>query len=96
MTISGILAFVVAGGACSLVCYMLMDRAAQARRPRRKSASGDSSSIAPGDNSSGNGWSLFSWSGDDSSSSHNSGSSSDSGGDSGGGGGDGGGGGGGD
>lgn len=92
--ISGILAFVVAGGACSLVCYMLMDRAAQARRPRRESASGVSSSIGPGDGSNGNGWSLFSWSGEDSSSSHDSGCFSDVGGGSGGGGGDGGGGGG--
>lgn len=90
--VNGILAFVVAGGACLLVGYMLMDRAAQARRPRREAA-GDSSSIGPGDSSGSDGSGLFSWfSGD--SSSHDSGSSSDSGGDSGGsGGGDGGGGG---
>lgn len=90
---NGILAFVVAGGACSLVCYMLMNRAAQARRPRRARVGADSSSIGPSDSSGGN-WGLFSWSNGDSSSSHDSSSASDFGGDSGGGGGDGGGGGG--
>jgi hypothetical protein len=91
--INGMLAFVVASGAVSLVCYRLMDRTAQARRPRRESA-GDASSVGSSDSSSGDGWSLFSWSGGDGSSSHDSSSSSDSSGDSGGGGGDGGGGGG--
>jgi hypothetical protein len=94
--INGVMAFVAVSGAVSLICYRLMDRTAQARRPRRESAGGDASNIGPSDSSSSSGWSLFSWSGGDGSSSHDSGFSSDSGGDSGGGGGDGGGGGGGD
>ena len=79
---SGMTAFMVAVGGTSLVCYLLMSRA-QARKTRRESAGGDSTS---GDNSVGDGWSLFSSSGSDSFSSHNSSSSSDFGGDSGGGG----------
>jgi hypothetical protein len=99
---SGVMAFMVAVGGTSLVCYLLMSRL-QNRKTRQESAGGDTSGIGPGDSSAGSSGSLFSWFGSDSSSissdsssSHDSGSSSDfSSGDSGGGG-DGGGGGGGD
>ena len=73
---SGVMAFMVAVGGTSLVCYLLMSRV-QARKTRGESAGGDTCGTGPGDSSAGSGGSLFSWFGSDSFSSHNSGSSSD-------------------
>jgi len=85
--INEILAFVVMGGVCSLVVYMLNNKATPSRRPWRQNT-GDGSSIGPGDSSSGNGSSLFSWLGGDSSSQDSNSSGDFGGGDGGGGGGD--------
>ena len=65
---SGMAAFMVAVGATSLICYLLMNRV-QNRKTQRESAGSDASSIGPSGSSSGDGWNLFSWFGSDSSSS---------------------------
>ena len=96
---SGMMAFLVAVGGVSTICYWLMTRAEKRSIRRSSDASGSGFSF---DSSSIGGWTFANWFSSDNSSSDSSGSSSasgswDSGGsDGGGGGGDGGGGGGGD
>ena len=91
MMTSAMVAFAIAVGGTSLICYALMTRV-QNRRANRGS-SGDSSG-AGGDNyGGGGGWSISNWFGGDNSALDNSGNPIDSGGGDSGGGGDGGGGG---
>jgi hypothetical protein len=89
---SAMMAFGIAVGGTSLICYVLMTRL-QNRRGNRRS-SGDNSSTDGGNYVGGDGWTIANWFGGNHSTSDSSDNPSDSGGgDSGGGGSDGGGGG---
>jgi hypothetical protein len=91
---SAMTAFMIAVGATSLICVLLMSRVLD--RSARRSSAGDASGDGASYDSGGDGWHAFSWFGGDNSTPDNSGPSSDSGGGDSGGGDGGGGGGGGD
>jgi hypothetical protein len=88
---SAMTAFMIAVGATSLICFLLMSRVQN--RSARRSPAGDGSGDGASYDSGSDGWHASSWFGGDNSTSDNSGPSSDSGGGDSGGGGDGGGGG---
>jgi hypothetical protein len=56
---SGMMAFAIAVGATSLVCYLLMTRAENIRRNRRRSGDGGAPDVASC--FSGDAWTLSSW-----------------------------------
>src|SRR5258708_37589061 len=75
---SAMTAFMIAVGATSLICFLLMSRVQN--RSARRSSAGDGSGNGASYDSGGDGWHAFSWFGGDNSTLDNSGPSGDSGG----------------